>query len=82
MRLNEAARRVKEHEDDLGKQDYLVTYQVMAYQKWSEGTLKNRIREAGFPKRKDGHSNKFSRSEVDAWNKNNFLRSDESFTKA
>jgi hypothetical protein len=82
MRLNEALRRVKEDAVDLGQQDYLVTYQVMAYQKWSEGTLKNRTKYAGFPKRKDGHSNKFSRPEIDAWNKQNFLRSDDLYTKA
>ena len=82
MKLNEAVRRVKEDAVDLGKQDYLVTYQVMAYQKWSEGTLKNRVRDDGFPKRKDGHSNKFSRSEIDAWNKKNFLRAGEAYTKA
>lgn len=73
MKLCEAIKRAKEEGIDLGQQEYLVTYQVMAYQKWSEGTLKNRIKFDGFPRRKDGHSNKYRKSEIDAWNRVHFF---------
>jgi hypothetical protein len=64
---SQAERRVAQ-EGGLSSVEWMESYHVMSLNRWSYTKLKAMIKEHGFPRRKNGHTNIFWRPEVEAWN--------------
>jgi|GEM_PF-2858448 len=61
-------------EGGLNGVEWMESYHVMSLNRWSYTKLKAMIKEKNFPRRKNGHTNIFLRTDVEAWNKNFFAR--------
>ena len=70
---SQAERRVAQ-EGGLSGVEWMESYHVMSLNRWSYTKLKAMIKEKNFPRRENGHTNIFLRTDVEAWNKILFAR--------